>query len=282
MMVVQIKSLILKKVYKKRGAWSKKGDFGRLLVVGGSEKYSGSVMFNALSAIASLRSGTDVVEVASPRRVSNIIASYSPDIITIPLDGKFINRGHLKILERESKNKTGFVIGGGICREKETLYFVRGFLKVTKLRGVIDADAVYALKEGMNLNNFVLTPHAGEFFVLTGRKVGDNLEQRINVVKEEARRLGTIILLKGNVDVISDGNKVAINKTGTPHMTKGGTGDVLAGVVGGLIAQGNDLFDSACAGAYINGKAGEMTKRKNSLMASDLIEQIGKISDSLN
>lgn len=286
-MVTQITNSILKKVYQKRKPWVHKGDFGRLLVIGGSRKYSGSPAFNSLAALKAMstyRTGTDVVEVISPRRAADIIASFSPDIITIPLDGDYIEKKHLSILLKESKNKSAFVIGGGIERNKKTLSVVKNYLKKIKIPGVIDAGAIYALQNKnnkINLSNFIITPHSYEFFILTGKKPNENLKQRINLVKQEAKKLNTTILLKGHIDIISNGKQTAINKTGTPYMTKGGTGDTLAGITGSLIAQGNSLFLSACAAAYINGKAGELTKRKNSLVASDLLEKIGKIVDKV-
>jgi len=251
-------------------------------VIGGNEKYSGSPLFNALSAVSALKAGVDVVEIIAPKRAADIIACYSPDLITIPLKGNFLEKKHLKTLFKESENKSGFVIGGGLGRNKKTLSAVRDFLMKTKLKGVIDADAIYSLQgvgKKIKLDNFVITPHSYEFFILTGKKPVENLKERIKLVESEAKKLGTIILLKGYVDIISDGKRTVVNKTGTPYMTKGGTGDTLAGIVGGLIVQGNDLFESACAGAYINGKAGELSKKKESLLASDLIENIGKVVD---
>jgi hydroxyethylthiazole kinase-like uncharacterized protein yjeF len=280
-MYKKVKKSILKKIYMPRKKNVHKGDFGRLLIIGGNKKYSGSPGFNALAAISAYRSGVDIVEIAAPERAANIIAKFSPDIITIPLKGEYLKNSHLKILLKESKDKNAFVMGGGLGREKSTLKTVRDYLKKAKIPGVIDADAIYAMKTlKINLGNFVITPHEYEFFVLTGKKVKRDFKEIIKQVKNEAKKLNTVILLKGSKDIISDGKKTAVNKTGTPYMTVGGTGDALAGILGSLIAQGNGLFDSACAAAYINGKAGELTKRKSSLITSDLIEKIGKVVDS--
>lgn len=287
-MAIKVTPSILKRVYKKRKLWVHKDDFGRLLVVGGSKKYSGSPAFNALAALQAMsayRSGVDVVEVLAPRRAADIIAKFSPDIITFPLEGDYLQKKHLKILLDESKNKTAFVIGGGLGRNKKTLETVKSYLKKIKIPGVIDADAIYAVswknKAKINLSKFIITPHAYEFYVLTGKKPSDAFKERIKLVENSAEKLNTTILLKGHIDIISNGKQTAVNKTGTPYMTKGGTGDTLAGICGSLLAQGNNLFDSACAGAYINGKAGELTKRKNSLTASDLLDKIGDIVDNV-
>lgn len=278
-MVLHINKSILKKVYKKRKPWSHKDDFGRLLIIGGSKKYSGSPGLNALAAMSAYKTGVDIIEVVAPKRAANIIASFSPDIITYPLNGDYIEKKHLKILLKESKNKTAFVIGGGIERNKKTLTIIKQYLKKIKIPGVIDADAIYTLNKskGINLSNFVITPHAHEFYILTKIKPSKNLKQRISQVQNAAKKLNTTILLKGHIDIISNGKQTAINKTGNSYMTKGGTGDTLAGILGSLIAQKNSLFNSACAAAYINGKAGELTKKKISLTATDLLEKISKI-----
>ncbi len=277
-----INNSILKKVYKPRPKNSKKGDFGKLLVIGGCEKYSGAPALNALAAQATacLKTGVDVVEIAAPERAANMIAKFSPNLITISLKGSFLTNNHLKKLLNESENKSGFVMGGGIGKNPKTIKLVQNYLQKIKILGVIDADAIYALKnlnKKINLSNFVFTPHEKEFERLTKIKLKDDLNEKIKQVKLAGKKLNTTILLKGNVDIISDGKQTAINKTGNPYMTKGGTGDVLAGICGSLIAQGNDLFDSACASAYINGKAGELTKKKISLTAMDLIEKIGDV-----
>ena len=278
-MVLHINKSILKKVYKKRKPWGHKDDFGRLLIIGGSKKYSGSPGLNALAAMSAYKTGVDIVEVVAPKRATDIIAKFSPDIITYPLNGDYIEKKHLSILLKESKNKSAFVIGGGIERNKKTLTIIKQYLKKIKIPGIIDADEIYALNKGkgINLNNFVITPHAHEFFILTKIKPTENLKQRIQLVKQAAKKLNTTILLKGHIDIISNGKQTVINKTGTPYMTKGGTGDTLAGILGSLIAQKNSLFNSACAAAYINGKAGELTKKKISLTATDLLEKISKI-----
>ena len=105
------------------------------------------------------------------------------------------------------------------------------------------------------------------------------MNERKKFVKQEAKKLNVVILLKGHIDVISDGKKIFLNKTGTPYMTKGGCGDTLTGICGALLARGVSRFDSACAAAYVNGKAGELaTKRyKEGLLATDLIENIPKV-----
>ncbi len=275
---------ILKKIYKKRKVIAHKYDFGALLIIGGSKKYSGSPAFNTLAALAmaAYRCGADVVEVAAPRRAADIIASFSPDMITYPLEGDSIKKAHLKKLLKLAKNKTAAVIGGGLERKRETLETILAFLKKINLPCVIDADAIYAVVKNKKVlrKNFVITPHAYEFYILTGKKVENlSLKEKIKIIKEQATKLNIIILLKGNPDIISDGKKIAINKTGNSYMTVGGTGDTLAGILGSLLAQHIDPFTATGAAAYINGKAGDLAakEKKAALIASDLIPEIQKI-----
>ena len=275
---MMITKTILKKVYKKRRNWSHKFDFGSLLIIGGSRVYSGSPGFNALAA---LRSGCDLVTIAAPQRSANIVASFSPDLITHPLKGDYLTNHHVKYLINLSKKMDAVVIGGGLGRNKQTLKAVDNYLKKTKIPAVVDADAIHAVAHKELRNNIVLTPHSREFYVLTGKKPGENLKERIRVVKKTANDINAVILLKGHIDIISDGLHTALNNTGNTYMTKGGTGDTLAGICGSLLAQGASQFDAACASAYINGAAGDLAAktRKQSLLATDVLDKIDKITN---
>ncbi len=271
-----VKKSILKEVYKERHPWSHKYDFGHLLVIGGSKQYSGSP---ALVALAALRSGVDLVTVLAPERAADIVASFSPDLIAYPLKGDYLNKKHLPEFLKFTENKTAVVIGNGLCREKETLETIIEYLKSIDIPCVIDADAIHAValdKKIVKNKNFVMTPHSREFEVLSGVKITTDLTERIEMVKKISDELKTTILLKGHVDVISNGKEFALNRTGSPAMSKGGLGDTLAGICGALLARGINCFKSACAAAYINGLAGEYAVRKygESIIATDLIEEI--------
>jgi NAD(P)H-hydrate epimerase len=269
------KSLI-KKIYKKRPEESHKGDFGNLLIIGGSKIYSGSP---ALVALAAIRSGADLTCIAAPERAADITAGFSPDLITLPLKGDYFETKHLKEMKIIISKYDAVTIGNGMCGEVRTKRAVLKFLKNLKIPCVIDADAIRFITghKGTIKQNFVLTPHGAEFQKLTGIKViGKKLEEKIKAVESAARKLNCTILLKGNTDIISDGKKTILNKTGSPLMTKGGTGDTLTGILGALMARGVEAFDAASAAAYINGLAGEFAAKKygEGLMASDLIDEI--------
>ncbi len=269
---MDITNSIISKVYKKRYIWSHKGNHGKVLVVGGSDEYSGSP---ALNALAALRSGADLVRIVTPESVAHTVRSYSPDLIVHPLKGKYIVGWHANEILSVQKDCDAMVIGGGMTKHTEVLRAIRKILTETKIPTVIDADALG--EHGLTFNkNVIITPHAKEFYNLTGITLGENMFERINAVKQLAISKNCIVLLKGHIDIISDGERVALNKTGNPYMTKGGTGDSLAGIAASLLSRGVDAFDAACAAAYINGKAGDIAanKKEEGMLATDVIKAI--------
>jgi NAD(P)H-hydrate epimerase len=145
---------------------------------------------------------------------------------------------------------------------------------------VVDADALRpASLEAIGKSNAVVTPHAGEFERLFSVKLPAELDKRVIVASEQARKAEVVILLKGPTDVIADGARVGLNETHSPAMTVGGTGDVLAGVTAGLLAKGVAPFEAACAAAFINGSAGVQAVREFGLhiTASDVASRIPKV-----
>lgn len=269
-----VSSAIVKKIYKKREAWSHKGEFGKLLVVGGSKLYSGSPAFNAMAAY---RAGCDLVTIVAPERAANIAASFEPDIIAYPLKGNYIEKKHVKEIRSLMQTSSAMVIGGGITKEKKVLAAISMILKESEIPTVVDADGLYAVKKKLG-QKFLLTPHSHEFFVLSGEKPSRFVNERLNKTKKLAEKIGCTVLLKGHIDTISDGKQTATSATGNPYMTKGGMGDTLAGICGALLARGASTFDAACCAAYINGLAGDIASKNfhEGLTASDLLWNIPK------
>jgi len=285
--MIEVTKDILKKIYKPRPRDSKKYDFGLLIVIGGSDFYSGSP---ALSAMAAFKTGVDMVRIIAPKRAADIIASFSPNLAAYPLEGKWLERKHLATLismtesaKAVARGNTAVVIGGGIGRSEETKRAILEYLVAVQVPVVIDADAIYALGEKPEIISgkpFLVTPHTYEFFVLTEKEVYKlPEEEKIKMVCQEAARLKTTILLKGPTDIISNGKEVALNRTGSPLLTVGGTGDTLAGVAGALMARGLSPLQAGQAAIYINGLAGELAGKKlgESLTATDLIEEIPNV-----
>ncbi len=274
-----VTSSLIKDIYRERPKWSHKGDFGRLLIIGGSKRYTGAPALAAYAAIASLKAGVDLVTVAAPRRAADITAKFSPNLITEPFEGEFFTSKHVKDILKLSKKFDAISIGSGLGMERETQSFVVEFIKRTSKPCVVDADAIKVLKRKRLGKNFVLTPHDYEFYSMSGEKPRHDLTGRIKMVEKFAGKIHSIILLKGAVDIISNGRETFLNRTGNPYMTTGGTGDVLTGVCGGLLAQGVPPFRAACAAAYITGKAGDFAAKKKGpgLVATDVIESIPKV-----
>lgn len=271
----------VKPLIKPRDPWSKKGDFGRVLVIGGSSEYSGAP---ALAALASLRTGADLVIVATPSSVANVIRSFSPNIIVRSLSGDFLNIKHLERLIDLTARATSVVIGPGLGLEEETIEVVNEYVeKVSdKVKLVIDADALKAISREINVvkrRKVILTPHAGEFRILTQVALSKDIEDRRRSVMDAASKLKVVLLVKGHYDVISDGSRVKVNVTGNPSMTVGGTGDILSGILATLASWSDDLFQVACAGAFINGLAGDLASKElgNHIIATDLLEFIPRV-----
>jgi len=272
---MEVRKSILKAVYKKRKAWVRKHDFGNLLIVGGSKLYLSTPI---ISALAAYRAGVDWVTVAAPEDACKVIASYSPNIMVHPLEGSYIEKKHVDELLSLTKKRTAILIGGGLTRSEAVLEAVADFLEKADEPCIIDDDAIYAVarRKSVIKSNFILLPHSFEFYVLSGIKVTTSLKDRAKAVKEAASSLGAVILLKGHVDVISDGKHVAFNRTGTPLMTKAGFGNTLAGICAAIVARGVDCFTAACAAAYVNGRAGEIASKifYEGMLPTDLIEFI--------
>ncbi|MDI6723349.1 MAG: NAD(P)H-hydrate dehydratase [Methanobacterium sp.] len=260
----------------KRDISSHKGNNGTVLVVGGSQDYSGAPTLAALSAF---KSGVDLVYVASPKSVAPTIRSYSPDLIVNTLSNEFIVEDDVEKILELSERADSIVIGCGMGRDEETASALNELVEEIKKPMLFDADALKLLD--VNLikeieNDLVVTPHSAEFKTLFGLEMPKELENRINIISNVSKKYGCTVLLKGVFDIISNGEKTRINKTGNPGMTVGGTGDCLAGLAGGLMARGHDVFEAACLGAYINGRAGDMASKKYEyhFTASDMIKYI--------
>jgi NAD(P)H-hydrate epimerase len=270
-------------VTKPRASEAHKGEFGKLLVIGGSDVFSGAPFFVASAA---LRAGVDLAYIAAPSKTAYAISAMSPDVITIKLDGDHLNARNVAAIRPYLAKSTAVVMGPGLGLHKETKDAVKELVKVieeAKVPLLLDADGLKAFAEFKHKakSPMVFTPHTGEYQILTGKAQSQDLKKRAEEVKETAEELGATILLKGHVDVISDGKRVKLNFTGNPGMTVGGTGDVLSGIVAAFLAQAADPFESAVAGAFINGAAGDFVKNEKGyhMVATDLLDWIPCVID---
>ena len=251
-------------LWKPRPATAHKGDYGRLLIIGGSENFTGAPAFSALAAT---KCGTDLVYVASPAKTSDIIASYSPDLITVKLPGDHLNLRALPELSKWIATADAIVLGPGIGLHDETVDTVKKLISElgdqTKPM-VLDADAlkIFGRSRRRLRNPTVLTPHQGEFAQVLQRKISPDTQLRQEAAKQLATETGAVVVLKGDLDIIADATRLKMNRTGNPYMTVGGTGDVLTGIIGAFLAQKVEPFKAAAAGAFLNGLAGDMLMRE--------------------
>ena len=243
---------------------SHKGDHGRLIVLGGCREYIGTP---TLVAQAALKAGVDLVTVCVPQYVADKMP-FDPNIIVHPLESSDY------ITAEDAEKVLGMkydaiVFGNGLGRESKEA--VKYLMENIKKPVVVDADALSLADKKWLKKNMILTPHKMEFTRLFGE-----IEDERKEVEQHARESGATIVLKGEVDVVSDGVSTRLNRSGNPDMTVGGTGDVLAGVIGALSAQCNSNMEAACAGAFLTGFAGDLASDELdvSLTATDVISKI--------
>ena len=249
---------------------SHKGDAGRILIIGGGP-YTGAP---ALSALAALRCGVDIVHVAAPQSASKTIASFSPDLIVTELSNNHLCEDDVSILEEMIPNFDVIALGMGLGKNPETESALRKIIPLCK-RTVIDADGLYALNLHQKTPPTIITPHTSEFERITGKKIPKNLDERIEMLKEFTTTISATVLLKSNIDLIAEDGVVRVNTTGNSGMTIGGTGDVLAGITAALLTKNPPLL-AACSAAFINGRAGNLCHKRygNGFTASDLLTHI--------
>ncbi|HLE96226.1 MAG TPA: NAD(P)H-hydrate dehydratase [Candidatus Thermoplasmatota archaeon] len=249
---------------------SRKGDFGRVLVAGGSEVYAGAPAFNALAA---LRAGADVVHVVAPRRAADLVAGYGPDLITHAGDARWPDP---KVVLETAASADALVVGGGVERSPAAHAALREIVRGAPCPLVVDAEALHALAqepEPLRGKTALLTPHPGEFRVLAGEPWPTERAARKEATRALARRFGCTVVVKGRWDFVSDGTHVHVDEAGSPYLTKGGHGDLLAGAAGAILARGRAPFDTAGAATWLVGTAGRLAAEEfgEATLASDVL-----------
>jgi ADP-dependent NAD(P)H-hydrate dehydratase / NAD(P)H-hydrate epimerase len=263
-----------------------KGNFGHVLVIGGSLGKAGAA---AMAGMSALRAGAGLSTVATARSVLPTVASFHPELMTEPLDETEAGTISLRALEygrfdHLMLGKTVLAIGPGISRNAETSELARSVVSKYQLPAVIDADGLNAFEgHGRQLNGrdraLVITPHPGEMARLTGLSTAEVQNDRVQVARTFARDHELIVVLKGHRTLIAhpDGT-VWVNTTGNPGMATGGTGDILTGMVAGLVAQHpKDIFEAVLAAVYLHGLAGDIAREsmgEHSLVATDLLKSL--------
>jgi NAD(P)H-hydrate epimerase len=281
-----------------RAAAANKGNFGHVLVVGGTfGTAGGKAGAPAMSALAALRAGAGLVTAAVPAPALTVISSFAPELMTMPLAATRAGQVSTKNLEKKQiadliAGKSVLAIGPGLGQGAETAKFVAELLSSTKMPAVIDADALNilaakpALLKKLAKGRFVvLTPHPGEMARLAGSTVAKIQANRLEIAREYAQRMGLTLVLKGARTLIAhpDG-RVAVNTSGNPGMAKGGSGDLLTGLIAGLLAQYPDSAEQAVeAAVYLHGLAADLAvheSEEHTLLATDGLSQLAQAFQS--
>lgn len=269
-----------KKWLKVRRQESHKGDFGHVLILGGSRNMTGAPIMAAKGAIAA---GAGLVTVAAPEEALRALRVAAPEAMTLPLETN--EEGYLLAEEAEkvlsfATNKV-IVLGMGLGRQECTRQLVMDILAQTDCPVVVDADGLYAMSVSERplkprRHPLVMTPHPGEMGQLLEQETAWVQQHRSQAVEQCARTYGGICLLKGNRTLIADGDLYFyINSTGNPGMATGGSGDVLSGVIGALLAQGLPPMAAAGVGAYLHGKAGDEAAQALSQLSMNALDIVG-------
>ncbi|HUV70646.1 MAG TPA: NAD(P)H-hydrate dehydratase [Terracidiphilus sp.] len=281
-------------VQASRAAGANKGNFGHVLVVGGTfGAAGGKAGAPAMAAMAALRAGAGLVTAAVPAPAMAVVSAVAPELMTWGLEATIagsISDANLAVdrVTALMAGKTVLAIGPGLGQLAGTVKFTTGLLAATKIPAVIDADALNILAGKPVLlgklakgRTLVLTPHPGEMARLAGVTVAEVQAKRLETARGFAERLGVTLVLKGARTLIAhpDG-RVAVNTTGNPAMAKGGSGDLLTGLIAGLLAQyPNDVARAVEAAVYLHGKAADLAVREgdeHTLLATDSFGQLAR------
>lgn len=260
----------IKQSIKKRQKHFNKGDFGRALIISGSEGFTGAAY---ISTKAAVRSGAGLVTLACPKEIQNILSCKLSEAMTVNF------QQNEKLDEIINKAKA-IAIGPGMGNNSSTYSMVEKVLNKASCPVVLDADGINVLQHNKHIleksnNTLILTPHPGEMSRITGKDVNYINENRIDVAEQFALQYGVILLLKGYNTVITDGHNTFINSTGHSAMANGGMGDCLTGLITSFIAQGYKPLEATYIAAYVHGYCGEkLAKNMFCVNAEHIIEHL--------
>lgn len=288
-MVKQLNLKMAKDLLPTRIKDSNKKTYGKILNIAGSKFYQGAAY---LSSISALKIGSGYITLACPDCIIDNIASMTPDVTFLPLrsfrNESIASDNDTIILEKIEDHDVSS-LGCGLSTNSSTVEFVGKLLQKIKTDKpiVIDADGLNAISI-LSLDklpqNCIITPHPKELSRLLEIGIGEINDNRVESAKAASKKYGCITVLKGYNSIITDGNEVYINPTGNSGLSKAGSGDVLTGIITGLVAQQMNLLEAATLGAYIHGFLADIAKEnltEYSILASDLINYIPKVFKSL-
>lgn len=273
-------------LFPRRHRGSHKGSFGHLLIIGGASGYSGAI---AMAARAATRSGVGLVTTVVPRSIAPIVASQVPEAMihaAEETEAGSLSANCWPAWRERIKAFSAVLVGPGLTRHDNAASLAARILQDCQVPLVMDADALNAFegragdlrRERAENGTLVITPHPGELGRLMGCAAADIQADRFKAAMEAADKTGSVVIVKGAGTLVArSGRKLHINMTGNPGMASGGSGDVLAGLLGGILAQGFFPFNAAQAAVFLHGKAGDEAARIRTefgMTASDLIEFI--------
>lgn len=261
----------------KRRPESRKGENGRVLIVGGSQEYVGAL---ALAGLAALRSGCDIVTIAAPEKVAWAVNALSADLITIKLPGEYLAPKHYARIAALAKKADVVLFGNGAGVRPETRALCKRLARLPN-RKVIDADGIKAIG-ARDAKDAIITPHERELelFLKNSRLRSTTDPTVLKKLLRDYLRNDGLVLLKGPTDVIISHGGVDRITGGNAGLTRGGTGDVLAGLVAGLWAQGLDARHACISASILNKHIGDLLLKKHkgySYLASDMVLEIRRL-----
>lgn len=257
---------------------SYRGDNGKVLIVSGGS-FPGAT---ALAGLSAYRIGVDLVHIAAPLMAYAPIASQSPDFIVHRLTSSDLVDDDVQMAKRLAEGADALLLGTGLCESESVQRVILDVLAEIDKPAVLSADSINILESDFSVlegKTGVLTIQQGEFKRLSGRELVPEVEKRKSAVRDFAREIDFTVIVKGRVDIVSDGERVRRNRTGNPSMSVGGTGDTLAGILVGLLAKGIEPFNAARIASFTNGYAGDLAFEYLGfgMMASDLIQRIPEV-----
>ena len=270
-----VKQEEIKSFFSKRSPQSHKGDYGTVLVIGGSYEMPNAVYF---ASQAAANSGAGLVKVAIPAASYNAVAPKTYEQILVPLEhnksGR-ISKNSIKRLEKELEKCSCVVIGCGMGVDDDTKTVTRFVIENSEVPVILDADGINCIKDNIDIIDsakapIILTPHPKEMSRITGLSVEEIQSNRPMVVKEFIKKHECTLVLKGASTLVGNSkfDDLYVNTTGNPGMATGGSGDVLAGIIASFVAQKVDVFKSAIAGVNVHGAAGDKVSEKYSMMGN--------------
>lgn len=269
-----------------RAAASHKGSFGTVLVIAGSSAMRGAAAFAALGA---LRSGAGLVRIASTEKCIDTVSVLVPEATYIELEsddyGYMLFDSSRNALLQAMEKADAVVIGCGMGVTSDTAELTKFVAENAKCPVIIDADGINCISSDIDIllkkrTDIIITPHPGEMARLLGCEASVISGNRLAAAEKYAEKYGITVVLKGAGTIVADSRRTAVNHTGNPGMSVGGSGDVLAGIIGAAVAQGAAPFDSACVGVYIHGLAGDKAAERLGMEAMLPRDIIGSLSEA--